>query len=70
MAKVTIYTKTGCPYCAAAKEDYSRRGIDFEEKNVHANKAWLDELLQHSGGERKVPVIVDAGKVTIGFNGY
>jgi len=26
-------------------------------------------MLKHSKGERTVPVIVQAGKVTIGFNG-
>jgi len=26
-------------------------------------------MLEHSNGERKVPVIVEAGEVTIGFDG-
>jgi glutaredoxin len=29
----------------------------------------LDAMLEHSNGERQVPVIVEAGKVTIGFDG-
>jgi hypothetical protein len=29
----------------------------------------LDEMLVHSEGARKVPVIVEAGKVTIGYGG-
>lgn len=29
----------------------------------------LDEMLTHSGGKRQVPVIVENGKVTIGFGG-
>lgn len=70
MAEVTIYTKTGCPYCAAAKAHYQEAKIAFEERNVHLNKAWLQELLQHSGGQRKVPVIVDHGRVQVGFNGH
>jgi hypothetical protein len=33
------------------------------------DRSQLDEMLTHSGGRRDVPVIVDAGKVTIGFGG-
>jgi len=29
----------------------------------------LGEMLVHSKGARRVPVIVDAGKVTIGYGG-
>lgn len=29
----------------------------------------LKEMLAHSGGQRKVPVIVEDGKATIGFGG-
>jgi hypothetical protein len=29
----------------------------------------LDEMLKLSGGVRKVPVIVEKGKVTIGYGG-
>ena len=37
--------------------------------NVLADPAKLKEMLKHSKGARKVPVIVDGEKVTIGFNG-
>jgi len=29
----------------------------------------MDEMLRHSGGKRKVPVIVVDGKATVGCNG-
>jgi glutaredoxin len=29
----------------------------------------MDELLKRSGGQRKVPVIVEGDKVTIGYGG-
>jgi len=32
-------------------------------------KADLDTMLRHSKGQRKVPVIVEDGQVTIGFGG-
>jgi glutaredoxin len=69
MSDVTIYTKEGCPYCAAAKKFYSDQGTDFEEIDVHATDDAIDKLLELSGGKRMVPVIVDKGKVTVGFGG-
>lgn len=33
------------------------------------SSADLDEMLVHSKGVRQVPVIVDDGKVTIGYGG-
>jgi glutaredoxin len=37
--------------------------------NVQADGEKLKEMLRHTKGKRVVPVIVDDGKVTIGFNG-
>jgi glutaredoxin 3 len=36
---------------------------------VAASPAEIDEMLVHSGGRRDVPVIVDEGRVTIGYGG-
>lgn len=69
MADVTMYTKPGCPYCAAAKEHYQKKNIPFDEINVIDNPAAQKKLLALSKGERIVPVIVDGGKVTLGWDG-
>jgi len=66
---VLIYGKDGCPYTSAAREDHAQRKVAFEYVNVVADPARLKEMLKHSRGVRKVPVIVDGEKVTIGFNG-
>jgi len=36
---------------------------------VKADSEKMEEMLKHSGGVRKVPVILEKGKVTIGFGG-
>ena len=41
----------------------------MDYRDVVQNPALLDEMLKASGGKRQVPVIVDAGKVTIGYGG-
>jgi len=66
---VTIYGKDGCPYTGAARNDYARRGYTVEYFDVKKDSARLAELLKYSGGQRKVPVIVEDGRVTVGFGG-
>lgn len=68
-AEVIIFTKPGCPYCAAAKKHYTDSGIPFDEVNVKESAANLEKALSISGGQRIVPVIVDHGKVQLGFGG-
>jgi hypothetical protein len=37
--------------------------------NVISQPDKLDSMLKYSGGKRKVPVIVEDGKILIGYNG-
>lgn len=66
---VVIYGKEGCGMTRAAREDFDRRGVAYQYVNVQADAEKLKEMLRHSKGKRVVPVIVEDGKVTIGFNG-
>jgi len=65
---VIIYTKTGCPYCKAAKEDLNKKGVTYQEINISDNPGKIEEMVKIAG-TRKVPVIVEADKVTVGYNG-
>lgn len=49
MKKVTIYTKDYCPYCRAAKQMLSARGICYVEHDVQGNDAKLQEMINRSG---------------------
>ena len=71
MSDVVIYTKDGCPYCAAAKKHYTDEGIAFEEVNISQTPDAKEKVLELTKGEKIVPVIVDADKggVKIGFGG-
>jgi glutaredoxin 3 len=70
LKQATIYTKPGCPYCAAAKDDLTRRGIRYVEHNVEADPVALRRMLERNGGRRHVPTLVQDGQVTVGFHGY
>ena len=67
--EVLIYGKDACPYTAAAIEDYQTRKVPYRYINVKKDRAELDRMLALTGGRRQVPVIVEAGRVTVGFGG-
>jgi len=67
---VELYTTTGCPHCASAREDLEWRGIEFVEYDVERDAKAYERMLQLTDGSRTVPVIVEAGKpVQIGWMG-
>ena len=70
MSEVMIFTKPGCPHCAAAKEDLVRRGIDYREYNARDDAESLRRMLELNGGRRHVPTIVDGDRMIVGFDGY
>jgi glutaredoxin 3 len=65
--KVLIFGQDLCPYTSKAREDFARRKIPFDYINVLEDDDGLKRMLEHSKGRRQIPVIIDAGKVTIGF---
>jgi glutaredoxin 3 len=66
---VYIFGKDSCPYTQAARDDYARRGVAVEYVNVKKSQADLQRMLAFSKGRHDVPVIVEDGRVTIGFGG-
>ena len=67
--EVLIFGHDLCPYTSRAREDFSRRKIPFEYINVLQDDDGRQRMLKHSNGRRQIPVIVEVGKVTIGFGG-
>ncbi|HMC76572.1 MAG TPA: UXX-star (seleno)protein family 1 [Vicinamibacterales bacterium] len=66
---IVIYGKDTCPYTRAARDHYQAEAIPFRYVNVRKSPDDLARMLELSGGLREVPVIVDDGKVTIGYGG-
>jgi glutaredoxin 3 len=67
--KIEIFGQDLCPYTSGAREDFRRRKIKFYYINVLEDTAGLERMLKITNGRRSIPVIVEAGKVTIGFGG-
>lgn len=57
-----VYTKPGCPHCAALKRSLTERGIAFEEIDVFAVPG-AAERVEELTGTRVVPVVVDGDVV-------
>ncbi len=54
---LTLYVKTGCPFCAKVHHAAEELGIAFNEKNI-ADPAVAQELIAR-GGKRQVPYLID-----------
>ena len=52
-----------------AREDYARKKIPFEYLDVMSDKNVLTRMLGYSKGKRLVPVIVEQGRVSLGYEG-
>ncbi|GAC1336950.1 MAG: glutaredoxin 3 [Beijerinckiaceae bacterium] len=57
MSKVTIYTKSTCPYCHAAKDLLNKKGSAFEEISVDGDRAAQMKMAERTGGRWTVPQI-------------
>ena len=67
---VIIYTKPGCPYCAAAKLDLEARSVDYDEIDVYTAPGAREKLAELTGGMNVVPVIIEEdGEVRIAAGG-
>ena len=59
---ITVYTKTGCPWCNGVISFLDENNIQYEERNVSENKAFYDQMVDISG-QTKAPVIDMGGEV-------
>lgn len=66
---VIVYTKPGCPYCAAAMKDLEERGVSYEEISTEGNPEAIKEVMRLSGGQGTVPILVSGDEVKVGFGG-
>ncbi len=57
MKQVTIYTKSSCPYCHAAKDLLTKKGIGFEEISVDGDRPAQMRMAEKANGRSTVPQI-------------
>ena len=49
--------------------DFGKRKVEVEYFNVYRDPEAMRAFLTLSGGDRRVPLIDEGGKITIGFGG-
>jgi glutaredoxin 3 len=57
MPAITIYTKSWCPYCSAAKKLLSEKGAAFTEIDIEKKPEARAEMIQKAKGRSTVPQI-------------
>lgn len=62
MARVEIYTKDWCPYCARAKQLLTSKGAAFEEHDISMGGPQRQEMIDRANGRTTVPQIFIDGK--------
>ena len=62
MARVEIYTKSFCPYCARAKRLLDEKGVDYDEFEISGGGEKREEMIQRAGGRTTVPQIFIEGR--------
>jgi glutaredoxin len=70
MAETRIFTKPGCPYCAAAMEDFRERKVPFRQIDVQHDLTAREEMRKLSGGLRVPTIVHPDGAVAVGFDGF
>ena len=54
--KITVYTRTACPYCTMAKRLLQTKGVEWHEINIDAEPDQRDAMIERSG-QTTVPQI-------------
>ena len=62
MAKVEIYTKAFCPYCARAMKLLGTKQAQVEEYDISLGGPKRTEMIERSGGGMTVPQIFIDGR--------
>ena len=57
MPAITIYTKSWCPYCSAAKKLLNEKGVEFTEIDIEKKPEARPEMIQKAKGRSTVPQI-------------
>ena len=66
-APVLIYTKDYCPYCDAAKNLLTQKGVGYDEIDISQDPSQAKTMLERSEGRRTVPQIFIGNKGVGGF---
>jgi len=56
---ITLYTKTGCPWCKGVTDLFKEKNIPFEEREVLKNPEFFKEMLAKSNQDKTPTLDID-----------
>ena len=62
MARVELYTKATCPYCARARRLLDDKGVAYDEYEISQDPGKRAEMMQRANGRSTVPQIFIDGR--------
>ncbi|OPY28845.1 MAG: glutaredoxin 3 [Methanocella sp. PtaU1.Bin125] len=67
MTRLMVFSQPTCPACNELKEYLKKKGADFEDRDVTADRQALDEMIKvHK--VRVTPLLIAGDKKVIGFD--
>ena len=68
--RIELYGTPGCPFTGELREHLLWENVDFVEHDVESDPEALARMLELTGGQRAVPVLVEDDRVKqIGWQG-
>ncbi|MBX5466759.1 MAG: glutaredoxin family protein [Firmicutes bacterium] len=65
MKPIVVYTQVGCGPCQAEKAWLAQQGIPFEERDIHQNPEWIQELVRLGSTGTPTTVIGEGADRTV-----
>lgn len=69
--EVIVYTTKNCTYCKKQKEFLTKKGIEFEERDIHENEKYFQEFKDLGGYGTPFTIKKENGTIVskiLGFN--
>ena len=67
-ADIIVYTKDYCPYCTAAKNLLTQKGVGYSEIDLSQKPELRDEMIKKANGRTTVPQIFIGSTHVGGFD--
>ena len=62
MAKVEVYRRDFCGFCAAVERLLKQKGVDYTAYDIWQEPAKKDEMVKRAGGKTSVPQVFIDGE--------
>lgn len=71
-SKITVYTRTSCPYCELIKKFLDSKDVTYETINMEESREALDAVLAMTGRTTAPTTVIEKAdgtkEVVVGFN--